>query len=184
MKEASEFRAGNIIKSGNDLLLVLKAEYNKGARSASTMKLKTRNLTVGSMAETVYRATDKLDEVRLDRRKMQFSYKNGDMYVFMDEATYEQLELSDEYLGDNVNYLKEENVIDVLLYNEKPISVELPPMVELKIAYTEPAVQGNTGGKVLKDAKMETGLLTQVPLFCHEGDVVKIDTKTGEYLGR
>lgn len=184
MKEASEFRAGNIIKSGNDLLLVLKAEYNKGARSASTMKLKTRNLTVGSMAETVYRATDKLDEVRLDRRKMQFSYKNGDMYVFMDEATYEQLELSEEYLGDNVNYLKEENVIDVLLYNEKPISVELPPMVELKIAYTEPAVQGNTGGKVLKDAKMETGLLTQVPLFCHEGDVVKIDTKTGEYLGR
>ena len=106
------------------------------------------------------------------------------MYVFMDEATYEQLELSEEYLGDNVNYLKEENVIDVLLYNEKPISVELPPMVELKIAYTEPAVQGNTGGKVLKDAKMETGLLTQVPLFCHEGDVVKIDTKTGEYLGR
>lgn len=184
MKEASEFRAGNIIKSGNDLLLVLKAEYNKGARSASTMKLKTRNLTVGSMAETVYRATDKLDEVRLDRRKMQFSYKNGDMYVFMDEATYEQLELSEEYLGDNVNYLKEENVIDVLLYNEKPISVELPPMVELKISYTEPAVQGNTGGKVLKDAKMETGLLTQVPLFCHEGDVVKIDTKTGEYLGR
>jgi elongation factor P len=184
MKEASEFRAGNIIKSGNDLLLVLKAEYNKGARSASTMKLKTRNLTVGSMAETVYRATDKLDEVRLDRRKMQFSYKNGDMYVFMDEATYEQLELSEEYLGDNVNYLKEENVIDVLLYNEKPISVELPPMVELKISYTEPAVQGNTGGKVLKDAKMETGLMTQVPLFCHEGDVVKIDTKTGEYLGR
>ncbi|HAQ61064.1 TPA: elongation factor P [Candidatus Delongbacteria bacterium] len=184
MKEASEFRAGNIIKSGNDLLLVLKAEYNKGARSASTMKLKTRNLTVGSMAETVYRATDKLDEVRLDRRKMQFSYKNGDMYVFMDEATYEQLELSEEYLGDNIYYLKEENVIDVLLYNEKPISVELPQMVELKIAYTEPAVQGNTGGKVLKDAKMETGLLTQVPLFCHEGDVVKIDTKTGEYLGR
>jgi translation elongation factor P/translation initiation factor 5A len=89
MKEASEFRAGNIIKSGNDLLLVLKAEYNKGARSASTMKLKTKNLEVGSIAETVYRATDKLDEVRLDRRKMQFSYKNGDMFVFMDQATYE-----------------------------------------------------------------------------------------------
>ena len=184
MKEASEFRAGNIIKSGNDLLLVLKAEYNKGARSASTMKLKTRNLEVGSIAETVYRATDKLDEVRLDRRKMQFSYKNGDMFVFMDQATYETLELSDEYLGDNIYYLKEENVIDVLLYNEKPISVELPPMVELAIEYTEPAVQGNTGGKVLKDAKMETGLMTQVPLFCHDGDVVKIDTKTGEYLGR
>jgi len=184
MKEASEFRAGNIIKSGNDLLLVLKAEYNKGARSASTMKLKTRNLTVGSMAETVYRATDKLDEVRLDRRKMQFSYKNGDMFVFMDQATYETLELSEEYLGDNVYYLKEENVIDVLLYEEKPISVELPPMVELAIAYTEPAVQGNTGGKVLKDAKMETGLITQVPIFCHDGDIVKIDTKTGEYLGR
>ncbi|HQO09280.1 MAG TPA: elongation factor P [Clostridiales bacterium] len=184
MKEASEFRAGNIIKSGNDLLLVLKAEYNKGARSASTMKLKTKNLEVGSIAETVYRATDKLDEVRLDRRKMQFSYKNGDMFVFMDQATYETLELSEEYLGDNVYYLKEENVIDVLLYNEKPISVELPPQVDLVIEYTEPAVQGNTGGKVLKDARMETGLMTQVPLFCHDGDVVKIDTKTGEYVGR
>jgi len=184
MKEASEFRAGNIIKMGTELLLVLKAEYNKGARSASTMKLKTKNLAVGSIAETVYRATDKLDEVRLDRRKMQFSYKSGDSYVFMDEATYEQLELSAEYLGDNIYYLKEENVIDVLLYNEKPISVELPQMVELAIEYTEPAVQGNTGSKVLKEAKMETGLITHVPIFCHDGDIVKIDTKTGEYLGR
>ncbi|MBU4485762.1 MAG: elongation factor P [Candidatus Delongbacteria bacterium] len=184
MKEASEFRAGNIFKVGNDLLLITKAEYNKGARSASSMKLKTKNLATGSVAETVYRATDKLDDIRLDRRKMQFSYKSGDAFVFMDEKTYEQLELSEEYLGDNVFYLKEQNVIDVLLYNEKPISVELPPMVELTIEYTEPAVQGNTGGKVLKEAKMETGLITNVPIFCHDGDIVKIDTKTGEYLGR
>ncbi len=184
MKEASEFRAGNIIKVGNELLLVLKAEYNKGARSASTMKLKTKNLSVGSIAETVYRATDKLDEIRLDRRKMQFSYRNGDSFVFMDQETYEQLELTEEYLGDNALYLKEEEVIDVLLYNEKPISIELPQQVELAIEYTEPAVQGNTGGKVLKEAKMQTGLITNVPIFCHIGDVVKIDTRTGEYVGR
>lgn len=184
MKEASEFRAGNIFKVGNELLLITKAEYNKGARTASTMKLKTKNLSTGSVSETVFRATDKLDEIRLDRRKMQFSYKNGDSFVFMDQETYEQLELTEEYLGDNAFYLKEEEVIDVLLYNEKPVSIELPQQVELAIEYTEPAVQGNTGGKVLKDAKMQTGLMTQVPLFCHIGDVVKIDTRTGEYVGR
>ena len=184
MKGASDFRAGNIFKLGEELLLVTKAEYNKGARSASTMKLKTKNLNTGSVSETVYRATDKLDDIRLDRRKMQFSYRNGDAFVFMDEETYEQLELTEEYLGDNALYLKEEEVIDILLYNEKPITIELPQQVELKIEYTEPAVQGNTGGKVLKEAKMETGLITNVPLFCHIGDVVKIDTRNGEYVGR
>lgn len=184
MKEASDFRAGNIFKLGEELLLVTKAEYNKGARSASTMKIKTKNLNTGSVSETVYRATDKLDDIRLDRRKMQFSYRNGDAFVFMDEETYEQLELTEEYLGDNALYLKEEEVIDILLYNEKPITIELPQQVELKIEYTEPAVQGNTGGKVLKEAKMETGLMTNVPLFCHIGDVVKIETKNGEYVGR
>lgn len=184
MKEASDFRAGNIFKVGEELLLVTKAEYNKGARSASTMKLKTKNLNTGSVSETVYRATDKLEDIRLDRRKMQFSYRNGDAFVFMDEETYEQLELTEEYLGDNALYLKEEEVIDILLYNEKPVTIELPQQVELKIEYTEPAVQGNTGGKVLKEAKMETGLMTNVPLFCHIGDVVKIDTRNGEYVGR
>jgi elongation factor P len=184
MKEASEFRAGNIFKLNNDLLLITKAEYNKGARSASTMWIKTKNLNTGSVSEVVYRATDKLDEVRLDRRKMQFSYKSGDSFTFMDVETYEQLELTEEYLGDNALYLKEEDNIDVLLYNEKPVSIELPQQVELRIEYTEPAVQGNTGGKVLKEARMQTGLITNVPLFCHEGDVVKIDTKTGEYVGR
>lgn len=184
MKEASDFRAGNIFKVGEELLLVTKAEYNKGARSASTMKLKTKNLNTGSVSETVYRATDKLDDIRLDRRKMQFSYRNGDAFVFMDQETYEQLELTEEYLGDNALYLKEEEIIDILLYNEKPVTIELPQQVELKIEYTEPAVQGNTGGKVLKEAKMETGLITQVPLFCHIGDVVKIDTRNGEYVGR
>ncbi|MBN2858551.1 MAG: elongation factor P [Candidatus Delongbacteria bacterium] len=184
MKEASDFRAGNIFKVAGELLLVTKAEYNKGARSASTMKLKTKNLNTGSVSETVFRATDKLEDIRLDRRKMQFSYRNGDAFVFMDEETYEQLELTEEYLGDNALYLKEEEVIDILLYNEKPVTIELPQQVELKIEYTEPAVQGNTGGKVLKEAKMETGLITQVPLFCHIGDVVKIDTRNGEYVGR
>ncbi|MBN1971078.1 MAG: elongation factor P [Candidatus Delongbacteria bacterium] len=184
MKEAQDFRAGNIYKVGNDLLLITKAEYNKGNRGASSMKLKTKNLTTGSVAETVYRASDKLEEVRLDRKNMQYLFNDGEMYTFMDQESYEQTELSKEYLGDNINFLKDEMVIDVLFYGEKPISVELPTSVDLKITYTEPTVPGNTTGRVMKAATLETGFETQVPLFCNEGDLIRVDTRSGEYLER
>jgi elongation factor P len=184
MKEAQEFRAGNTLKVGKDLLIVLKGTYNKGARGASSMKLKVKNLETGSIYETVYRADDKLDDVILDRRKMQYLYGSGDVHTFMDQENYEQIDLQAELLGDTLHFLKEQMIIDVIMYGEKPVGVELPINVELAIKYTEPAVRGDTGGKVLKAAKLETGYEIQVPLYCNIGEMIRIDTRTEEFVGR
>jgi elongation factor P len=184
MKEAQEFRAGNTLKIGNDLFIVLKGTYNKGARGASSMKLKMKNLETGSTSETVYRADDKLDDVVLDHRKMQYLYGSNGSYTFMDQENYDQIDLNPDLLGDSVNFLKEQMVIDVIMHGEKPVGVELPVSVDMEITYTEPAVRGDTGGKVLKAAKIETGYEIHVPLYCNIGDRIRIDTRTGEFVSR
>jgi elongation factor P len=184
MKEAQEFRAGNTIKVGNDLFLVMKGTYNKGARGASSMKLKTRNLETGSVTETVYRADDKLDDVVLDHRKMQYLYGSNGSHTFMDQENYEQIDLNADLLGDALHFLKEQMVIDVVMFGEKPVGVELPVNVDMAITYTEPAVRGDTGGKVYKAATLETGYEIQVPLYCTIGEKIRIDTRTGEFVSR
>ena len=180
MKEAQDLRAGNTVKMGNDLHIILKAIYNKGARGASSVKMKMKNLMTGSVSETVYRASDKFDNVVLDRRKMQFLCESNGFY----NETFEQMDLSKEDLGDALNYLKEEMVIDVIVYGEKAVGVELPVQVECVVEYTEPAVKGDTGGKVLKDAKIDTGFEVKVPLYINIGDRIKMDTTTNEFVSR
>ncbi|MBN1307028.1 MAG: elongation factor P [Chitinispirillaceae bacterium] len=184
MKEAQDLRTGNIVKMGDDLFIILKAMYNKGSRGASTVRMKMKNLTTGAVSETVYRASDKFDNVVLDRRKMQFLCQNNGFYTFMDNETYEQMDLSREDLGNALNYLKEEMVIDVILYGEKAVGVELPVQVEREIVYTEPAVKGDTSGKVLKTARLDTGYEVKVPLYCIIGDRIRIDTTTDEFVAR
>ncbi len=184
MKEAQDLRAGNTVKIGNDLFIILKAIYNKGSRGASSVKMKTKNLSTGAISETVYRASDKFDNVVLDRRKMQFLCESNGFYTFMDNETYEQMDLSKEDLGDALNYLKEEMIIDIIVYGEKAVGVELPVQVECEIVYTEPAVKGDTSGKVLKTAKLDTGYEIKVPLYCNIGDRIKIDTTTDEFVAR
>lgn len=184
MKEAQDLRAGNTVKIGNDLHIVLKAIYNKGARGASSVKMKMKSLMTGGVSETVYRASDKFDNVVLDRRKMQFLCESNGFYTFMDNETYEQMDLNKEDLGDALNYLKEEMVLDIVVYGEKAVGVELPPQVECEITYTEPAVKGDTGGKVLKDATIDTGFEVKVPLYCNIGDRIKMDTATNEFISR
>ncbi|MBN1577793.1 MAG: elongation factor P [Chitinispirillaceae bacterium] len=184
MKEAQDLRAGNTVKMGNDLFIILKAIYNKGSRGASSVKMKMKNLSTGGVSETVYRASDKFDNVVLDRRKMQFLCESNGFYTFMDNETYEQMDLTREDLGDALNYLKEEMVIDIILHGEKAVGVELPVHVERDIVYTEPAVKGDTSGKVLKVAKLDTGHEVKVPLYCVIGDKIKIDTTTDAFVAR
>jgi elongation factor P len=184
MKEVQDLRAGNTVKVGNDLFLVLKAVYNKGARGASSVKMKLKNLATNSTYETVYRAGDKFDDIILERRPMQYLYESGDLYTFMDQNNFEQIELNKEDLGDALNYLKEQMVIMVVMYGTKAVGVEVPTNVDLKITYTEPAVKGDTSGKVLKTAKTETGFEVQVPLYCKEGESIRVDTRTGEFVAR
>lgn len=184
MKEAQELRAGNTVKMGNDLFIILKAIYNKGSRGASSVKMKMKNLSTGGVSETVYRASDKFDNVVLDRRKMQFLCENNGFYTFMDNETFEQMDLNKDDLGDALNYLSEEMVIDIIVYGEKAVGVELPVQVEREIVYTEPAVKGDTSGKVFKAAKLDTGFEVKVPLYCNIGDRIKIDTTTDEFVAR
>jgi elongation factor P len=184
MKLVEDLRAGNTVKVNGNLFIVQKALYNKGARGASSVKMKLKNLVTGSMSETVYRAGEKFDDVVLERKQMQYLYGNDDFYTFMDQETYEQMDLTKEDLGDALNYLQEQMTIDVIVYEGKAVGVELPIVVECKITYTEPAVRGDTGGKVLKAATIETGYQVQVPLYVNIGDKVKMDTRTNEFMSR
>ncbi len=184
MKEAQDFRTGNIMKLGSDLLLITQAVKNKGARTGSVVKFKLKNLTTGSTSEAVYKPDDKLNDVRLDKKQVQFLYKSNNTFTFMDQEEYEQIELSRDDLGDNLNYLTDDMFLDMFFYEGTAISVEMPSSVELKITYTENAVRSNTSGKVMKAATLETGYEIQVPIFCNTDDVIRVDTRTGEYLER
>ena len=183
MKTAQEVRVGNVIMVGKDPLVVLRADFNKSGRNASVVKMKLRNLLSGSMTETVYRADEKFDVVTLERKEVTYSYYSDPSYVFMDEE-FNQYEVDKENLGDALNYLEDGMQVEVVLYNGRPISVEIPQTVVREITYTEPAVKGDTSGKVLKAAKLNTGFEVQVPLFCATGDRIEVDTRTGEYRSR
>jgi elongation factor P len=183
MKIAQEIRAGNVIMLGKEPMVVQKAEFSKSGRNASVVKMKMRNLLTDTPTEGVYRADEKFDVVNLDRKEVTFSYYADPMYVFMDEE-FNQHEVEKENLGDAINYLEEGMACEVVFYDEKPISVVIPQSLERDIEYTEPAVRGDTSGKVLKPAKLKTGFIVQVPLFCSTGDKIEIDTRTGEYRRR
>ena len=183
MKTAQEIRAGNVIMVGNDPLVVLKAEFSKSGRNASVVKMKLRNLLSGSGSETVYRADEKFDMVQLERKEVTYSYFADPAYVFMDEE-FNQLEVDKENMGDALNYLEDGMPVELVIYDGKPISIEIPQTVVREIIYTEPAVRGDPSGKVLKPAKLSSGFEVQVPLFCATGDKIEIDTRTGEYRSR
>ena len=183
MRQAQELRAGNVIMVGKNPMVVQRAEYNKGGRNSAVMKMKLKNLLTGGVSEVVYKADEKLENLVLDRRELTYSYFADPSYVFMD-AEYNQIEVDKENMGEALNYLEEGLPCQVVFYDDKAISVELPNSVVREIIYTEPAVRGDTSGKVLKPAKLVTGFEVRVPLFCSIGDKIEIDTRTGEYLRR
>lgn len=183
MKIAQELRAGNVVMIGKDPMVVLKAEYNKGGRSAAVVKMKFKNLLTASNMETVYKADDKFEVVSLEKKEVTYSYFSDPMYVFMD-GEYNQYEVEPENMGDALNYLEDAMPCEVTFYDGKAISIELPTSVEREIS-TDPAVRGDTSGKVMKPATLNsTGFAVSVPLFCENGDKIEIDTRTGEYRRR
>ena len=183
MKQAQELRAGNVIMVGKDPMVVMRAEYNKGGRNSAVMKMKLKNLLSNSTTETVFKADDKIDVLVLERKEVTYSYFADPMYVFMD-SEYNQYEIESEMMGDALNYLEEGLTCEVVFYDGKAISVELPTSVVREIE-TEPAVRGDTSGKVLKPAKLiTTGFIVNVPLFCETGDKIEVDTRTAEYKRR
>ena len=183
MKTAQELRSGNVIMVGSDPLVVQKAEYNKSGRNSAVVKMKFKNLLTGAPSESVYKADDKFELVVLYHKEVTYSYFADPMYVFMD-ADYEQYEVEAENMTDALKYLEDGLQCEVVFYNGKAISVELPNSVVREVVYTEPAVKGDTSGKVMKPARIGTGFELPVPAFVEIGDKIEIDTRTDEYKNR
>lgn len=183
MKTAQELRAGNVIMIDGTPLVVVKAEYNKSGRSTAVVKMKFKNLLTEAPSEAIYGAGDKFDVIILEKKEVTYSYFADPTYVFMD-AEYNQYDVDAEFMVDALPYLEDGMPADLRFYNEKAISVELPTTVVREITYTEPAVKGDTSGKVMKPAKLATGFEVPVPLFVNQGDKIEIDTRTGEYRNR
>ena len=183
MKTAMEFRAGNVIMLGKDPMVVLRTEYSRGGRNSATVRMKLKSLLSNSGTEVVYKADDKLDQVMLDKKDCTYSYFADPMYAFMD-AEYNQFEVESENMGDAIQYLEDAMPVEVVFYDGKAISVELPTTLVRKITDTEPAVKGDTSGKITKPAKLATGFEVPVPIFVATGDKIEIDTRTHEYRKR
>lgn len=188
MKPASELRQGSTYRKDGVPYIILKAERHqstsgKKARAAE-MKFKIKDLISGKVQEITVLTTDIMDDIILDRFDMQFLYEMDGEYNFMNQETFEQITLTEEDLGDSKNFLEEEMLIQVLMYEDRPVGVELPNTVIREITYTEPGLKGDTIGRATKPATISNGYQLQVPLFCQIGDKIKIDTRTGEYLER
>ena len=185
MKTAQELRAGNVFMVGSEPMVVQKSEYNKSGRNSAVVKMKLKNLLTGAATESVYKADEKFDVVVLDRKQCNYSYFADPMYVFMDQE-FEQYEIEAENMGDALNYIVDgmEDICEVTFYNGKAISVEMPTMVVREVEYTEPAVKGDTSGKVMKPARLVGGAEISVPAFVENGDKIEIDTRSNEFRKR
>ncbi len=184
MIDVNDLRKGVTFTLDNQLFKVLEYSHNKPGRGNATIRTKLYNLKTGTIIERTFQSGDRVQDIRLDHHQVQYLYKDGDLYYFMDNETYEQTPLTAQALGDTVHYLKENLEVKLTFYDGQPLDVELPTAVELKVVESEPGVRGDTATGATKLATTETGLKVQVPLFVNVGDTVKVDTRTGGYLTR
>jgi elongation factor P len=173
-----------IVGEDGQLYAVVDREHITPGNWRAILNLKLKNLNTGSIAVNRVKPEDKVEVAYLERRKMQYLYQEGQDYVFMDQETFDQMPLSKEWVGDQMLYLKENDEVQVIMYEGKPISLELPAMVELVVKETEPAVKGATAAAQYKPAILETGLKVTVPPFISIGEKIQVDTRSGEYLSR
>ena len=184
MKIAQELRAGNVVMIGTEPMVVLKAEYNKSGRNAAVVKTKLKNLLTGTGTEPVFKADEKFDVIVLEKKEVTYSYFADPMYVFMD-AEYNQYEIEPDTMTDALKYLEDAMPCEVTFYDGRAIGIELPTSLVREVEYTEPAVRGDTSGKVMKPAKLKgTGFEIPVPAFVNTGDKIEIDTRTDEFKKR
>ena len=183
MISGRELRKGIIIEIDGTLYQVVDYQHVKMKRTALA-RVKLRDLVAGHTTERSFQSNDKLVRARLDTRSMQYLYNDGDLYYFMDVESFEQIEISSDRLGDALNYLKEGFTVDVSSYKDKVVDIEIPVAVELEVTHTDPGFKGDTATGGNKPATLETGFTIQVPLFINEGDIIKVDTRSGEYLER
>lgn len=184
MLETSEFRKNLKIEIDGHPYIIVEANHVKPGKGVAFVKTKYKSLLTGGVFEKNFRSGEKVEKPDLQEREMAYLYKDGDHWVFMDNTNYEQVSLSDDQLGDAAQYIKENTTADILFHNETAISIELPTFVELLVAQTDPGVKGDTASGGSKPATLETGAVVLVPLYLNEGELVKIDTRTGDFVER
>ena len=183
-KSAGEFRNGMTLEIDGKVCQVMEFMHVKPGKGAAFVRVKLKDIINGGVVETTFRPTESFQEAFIERKKMQYLYNEGDLYYFMDNETYEQIPIGKDTLGDDFRFVKENENCKVCSYKGSVYAVEAPLFVELEIIETDPGFKGNTATNTLKPAKVETGAMVQVPLFIEQGERIKIDTRTGEYLER
>ncbi len=184
MISANELRTGVTFEIDGQAFVVIQFTHIKPGKGSPFVRLKMKNLMTGNVIEQTFRPDEKVKSAYLEHKKMQYLYESDGVYTFMDSETYEQISLTKDDLGDAVNYLIENISVDVVYFLEKPVSVELPTFIEATIVKSDPGVKGDTATGANKPAQIETGFTVMVPLFVNEGDKIRIDTRSGEYLER
>ena len=182
--KASELKRGMIIKEGNDLFIVIDIEHRTPGNLRAIYQTTLKNLISSKIINMRYSPADAVEKADLESKKVQYLYKDHAGFHFMDMTTYEAINIGDDLVGQAEDYLKENLEVELLYYEHLPITIEMPVNVDLKVTESSPGIRGDTSGKAVKPATLETGVTINVPLFVEEGDIVKVDTRTGEYLGR
>jgi elongation factor P len=180
----NDLKTGMALNLPEGLVTVVDFQHVKPGKGGAFVRTKLKNVRTGAVIDRTYRADEKLGLAMIDKREMQFLYREAEEYVFMDNETYDQLHVAPVALGDAVSYLKEGDSVVLPMYNEEIVGVDLPAAVVLEVAETEPGIQGDRVSGARKPATLETGLVVQVPLFVETGEKIKVDTRTGEYLAR
>lgn len=184
MISAGDFRNGITVEIDNNIFQIIEFQHVKPGKGAAFVRTKLRNIISGGVVEKTFRPTEKFPQARIDRNDMQYLYSDGDLFNFMDTATFEQIALNSDEIGDSLKFVKENEMCKICSHNGKVFAVEPPLFVELEITDTEPGVKGDTATGATKPAVVETGATVYVPLFVNQGDKIKIDTRTGDYLSR
>jgi elongation factor P len=182
--QATRLKKGMLVKMEQDLFRVLELQHVTPGNLRGFVRVKLRNIRSGSLSDQKLRSEDSVERATLDEREMQYLYHDGDDYYFMDTSSYEQIHINSEALGESVHYLKGEMTINVEFYGSEPVGIELPQTVDLKVVDTVPGIKGATASNQIKPATLETGLVVSVPPFINTGDMIRVNTETGEYLAR
>jgi elongation factor P len=184
MPSANDIRKGQVIKFNNEPHLVMETQHRTPGNLRAFVQIKMRNLRYGKALDQRFASTDTIEVMPTDKRTLEFSYADRDTYAFIDPESFDQIELSETTLGDVKNYLTPGGKVDILFVDEKPLTVEVPSAVNLKVVESADGIKGDTASNVQKPAKVETGLIVQVPLFVKEGEIIRVSTADGTYLGR
>ena len=181
---AGDFKNGVTVEIDGNIYQILEFQHVKPGKGAAFVRTKLKNIISGGVVEKTFRPTEKFPKAHIDRKDMQYLYRDGDLFNFMDVETYDQIALNEDVVGDSLKFVKENEVVKICSHNGNVFSVEPPLFVELAITETEPGFKGDTAQGATKPATVETGAIVMVPLFVEQGDVLKIDTRSGEYLSR